>query len=199
VVTTRATEQAHIVLGMRTPGRHDERRFALGVLNHALGGGISSRLFQEVRERRGLAYAVWSERSSYDEVGSLSVSVGTAPENAQEVLRLVVKELDRLGEDGLTRRELEVAKGHWRAETILALEDPGSRMARIGSSMLLHSEVVEVEELLERVMSVSLEEVGTLAAELAAAPRVLSVVGPFEPGDFEDMEYSAVRAAGARG
>ncbi len=185
VVTRRPTEQVHLVLGMRTCGRHAEERWALAVLNHTLGGGMSSRLFQEVRERRGLAYSIWSERVHYDESGSLSVSVGTAPEHAREVLRLVHEELDRLGLEGITERELAVAKGHLRAETLLSLEDSGARMSRIGSSLLLHGHVLEVEDLLARVEAVSLAEVAAAAAALSAQPRTLSVVGPFDGADFE--------------
>src|SRR5580658_1278091 len=122
-VHNRPTEQVHLVVGMRCAGRHSPERWPLAVLNHILGGGISSRLFQEIRERRGLAYSIWSERIHYEEVGTMTVSVGTAPEHAREVLALVHGELDRMGEAGITDRELAVAKGHLRAETLLSLED----------------------------------------------------------------------------
>jgi predicted Zn-dependent peptidase len=157
----------------------------LAVLNHILGGGIASRLFQEVRERRGLAYSIWSERTHYDEIGSLAVSVGTAPEHAHEVLDLVHAELNRLGESGITARELSVARGHLRAETLLSLEDSGARMSRVGSSLLLHGHVLDVDDLLARVDAVSVEDVANVAAKLAEEPRTLSVVGPFDRADFE--------------
>ena len=184
VVTTKDTEQVHLVVAVRAPGRHSSDRWPLAVLNHVLGGGMSSRLFQEIRERRGLAYSVWSDRTHYDEVGSLSVSVGTAPDHAHTVLDLVNGELDRIGSDGITDRELAVAKGHLRAETLLALEDSGARMSRIGSSYLLHGHVLQVEELLRHVDEVTVEDVGALAAKLAGETRTLSVVGPFEARDF---------------
>jgi predicted Zn-dependent peptidase len=180
-VDRRPTEQVHLVLGVRGPGRHAHERWPLAVLNHALGGGISSRLFQEVRERRGLAYSIWSERTHYDEVGSLTVNVGTAPEHAQEVLGLVHAELDRVGADGLTEREMAVAKGHLRAETLLSLEDSGARMSRIGASLLLHGSVLEVDEVLAKVDAVSSAEVAALAQSLASEVRTLSVVGPVVP------------------
>jgi predicted Zn-dependent peptidase len=180
-VHERPTEQVHLVVGMRGPGRHSAERWPLAVVNHVLGGGISSRLFQEVRERRGLAYSIWSERVHYDEVGTMSVSVGTAPEHAREVLSLVNGELDRMGEAGLTARELAVAKGHLRAETLLSLEDSGARMSRIGSSLLLHGQVLEVDEVLSKVDAVTLDDVGAVATALAAQSRTLSVVGPFNP------------------
>jgi len=177
----RATEQVHLVVGMRCPGRHSPRRWPLAVLNHALGGGISSRLFQEVRERRGLAYSIWSERTHYDDAGSLTVSVGTAPEHAREVLSLVHDELDRMGAHGITARELAVAQGHLRAETLLSLEDSGARMSRIGASLLLHGRVMEIDEVLARVEAVSVEDVAAVAADVAGEARTLSVVGPFDP------------------
>jgi predicted Zn-dependent peptidase len=180
-VHERATEQVHLVVGVRCPGRHSPERWPLAVLNHVLGGGISSRLFQEVRERRGLAYSIWSERVHYEEVGTMTVSVGTAPEHAREVLALVNDELDRMGETGLTARELAVAKAHLRAETLLSLEDSGARMSRIGSSLLLHDQVLEVEEVLSKVAAVTLDDVAAVAATLASQTRTLSVVGPFDP------------------
>jgi len=185
VVTRRPTEQVHLVVGLRASGRHSEDRWALAVLNHVLGGGIASRLFQEVRERRGLAYSIWSERTHYDEIGSLAVNVGTAPENATEVLALVHGELDNLGEHGITARELAVARGHLRAETLLSLEDSGARMSRVGSSLLLHGHVLTVDDLLARVDAVTVEDVARVAGKLAEERRTLSVVGPFDQHDFE--------------
>jgi predicted Zn-dependent peptidase len=184
VLTRRDTEQAHLVMAVRGPGRHAEERWALAIMNHALGGGISSRLFQEIRERRGLAYSVWSERVQYEDVGCLTISVGTAPAHARDVLDLVDAELDRLGEDGITERELAVAKGHLRAETLLSLEDSGSRMSRIGSSELLHGTVMDVDELLARVDAVSLEEVAAVAQSTAGETRILSAVGPLDAVDL---------------
>jgi predicted Zn-dependent peptidase len=183
--TRRDTEQAHLVLAVRGPGRHAEERWALAVMNHALGGGISSRLFQEVRERRGLAYSIWSERVQYEDAGSLSISVGTAPDHAREVVDLLHAELDRLGDQGITERELAVAKGHLRAETLLSLEDSGSRMSRIGSSELLHGTVLGVDELLAKVEGVTLGDVAAAACKTAEEPRILSAVGPLDPDDFD--------------
>ena len=160
--------------------RLDPRRYALAVLNHVLGGGLSSRLFQEIRERRGLAYSVWSERIAYHDAGPVSVGMGTAPEHVHEVLGIVSADLAALGADGITERELAIAKGNLRAETLLASEDSGARMSRIGASLLLHGEVLAVDEVLARVEAVTLEDVAEAAAELAAAPRTLSVVGPFD-------------------
>lgn len=178
LVTERPTEQAHVVLGVRAPGRHSPERFALAILNHVLGGGISSRLFQEVRERRGLAYAIWSERMHYEEVGALLVSVGTAPDQAREVIDIVNFELDSLVSSGLREGELARAKAHIRADTLLSLEDSGARMGRIGSSMLLHGEVLEVDELLDRIEDVDEDQVSGLARRMFSSCRTVSVVGP---------------------
>src|SRR6202042_2477242 len=143
-----------LIYGVRSVSRFDERRWALAVLNHVLGGGLSSRLFQKVREQRGLAYSVWSERAAYQDSGSLAVVVGTAPEHVDEVLQIVDAEFELLAESGITDRELAVAKGNLRAEMLLSNEDSGARMGRIGASMLLHGEVQDIDEVLGRVEAV---------------------------------------------
>jgi predicted Zn-dependent peptidase len=184
-VTARDTEQAHLVLSARSVDRADPRRYALAVLNHVLGGGLSSRLFQEIRERRGLAYSVWSDRVAYQDTGAVSVGLGTAPEHVAEVLGIVTEQLALLGTSGITARELAVAQGNLRADTLLSGEDSGARMSRLGAGQLLHGEVLPVDEVLARVEAVTLDEVHQAAADLAAAPRTLSVVGPFDGGEFD--------------
>jgi len=184
-VVRRPTEQAHLVLGTRSVSRFDERRWAVAVLNHVLGGGLSSRLFQKVREQRGLAYSVWSDRAGFEDTGTLSVIVGTAPEHVDEVLRIVTGELELLAEHGITDRELAVAKGNLRAETLLAGEDSGARMSRIGASMLLHREVRTVDQILARIDEVGHDDVRAAAEMVAATPRTLAAVGPFEPDAFD--------------
>ncbi len=184
-VVRRPTEQAHLVYGARSVSRFDERRWALAVLNHVLGGGLSSRLFQKVREERGLAYSVWSERAAYQDTGSLAVVVGTAPEHVEEVLRIVEREFDLLATEGVTERELAVAKGNLRAEMLLSGEDSGARMSRLGASLLLHGEVLSVDEVLARIEAVDRAQVLEVAAQLAQAPRTMSAVGPFDSESFE--------------
>ncbi len=184
-VVRRTTEQAHLVYGARSVSRFDEQRWAFAVLNHVLGGGLSSRLFQKVREERGLAYSVWSERAAYADAGSLAVVVGTAPEHVDEVLRIVNGELELLAGDGVTDRELAVAKGNLRAEMLLSGEDSGARMSRIGASLLLHDEVLSLDEVLSKIDAVEPGDVLAAAAALATAPRAMSVVGPFDERDFE--------------
>jgi predicted Zn-dependent peptidase len=184
-VTRRSTEQAHVVVAARSVDRNHPSRYALAVLNHVLGGGLSSRLFQEIRERRGLAYSVWSERVAYHDAGFLSIGLGTGPEHVPEVLDIVTEQLAALGADGITDRELAIAKGNLRAETLLACEDSGARMSRIGAGMLLHGEVLTVDEVLSRVEALTSEDVHAAAKVLVDAPRTLSVVGPFDESDFD--------------
>jgi predicted Zn-dependent peptidase len=184
-VVRRPTEQAHLVYGARSVSRFDERRWALAVLNHVLGGGLSSRLFQKVREQRGLAYSIWSERAAYADAGSLAIVVGTGPEHVDEVLRIVNEELELLATDGVTERELAVAKGNLRAEMLLSGEDSGARMSRIGASLLLHGEVLSVDEVLERIDGVERRQVLEVATQLAQSSRTMSAVGPFDARNFE--------------
>ncbi|MGH9301517.1 MAG: M16 family metallopeptidase, partial [Acidimicrobiales bacterium] len=157
---------------------------ALAVVNHVLGGGLSSRLFQEVREKRGLAYSVYSEWESHDDAGAMVVYAGTSPENTRQVLDLVNIEMDRLASSGITDRELEVARGNLRAEMLLSLEDSGARMSRIGRSQLLHREVIAADELCRRIERVSKPEVDAMAAQVLGAERTLSVVGPVTQSDL---------------
>jgi predicted Zn-dependent peptidase len=185
-VVRRPTEQAHVVYGVRSVSRFDERRWALAVLNHVLGGGLSSRLFQKVREERGLAYSVWSERAAYQDAGSLAVVVGTAPDHVDEVLRIITGELELLATHGITDRELAVAKGNLRAEMLLSGEDSGARMGRIGASLLLHGEVQKIDDVLAKVEAVGRDDVLAQAGDLMAAPRTLSAVGPFDEDAFDD-------------
>ncbi|MHB8220130.1 MAG: M16 family metallopeptidase [Acidimicrobiales bacterium] len=192
VVLRRDTEQVHLVLGSRAASRFDERRWPLAVLNHVLGGGLSSRLFQKVREERGLAYSIWSERVSYQETGSMCVMAGTAPENLDEVLRITLGEIEQLAEGGITSRELDVAKGNLRADMLLSAEDSGSRMSWLGSSLLLHGEVRSVEELLARIDEVGPGDVRQAAEVLADAPRTLSVVGPVETDGMDPAALGLV-------
>ncbi len=188
-VERRDTEQLQLVVGTRAPARRSPERFSLAVLNHALGGGLSSRLFQEVRETRGLAYSIGSDRIAFEDAGALAVSVGTAPENAAEVLGVIGHELDLLCQEGISQRELDVAKGHLRADLLLSLEDSGARMARIGGSLLLHDEVMTVEDIEGRIAAVSREEVAAVASRVLGSRRVLAVVGPFDESDFAALGF----------
>ncbi len=184
LVRPRDTEQAHLVLGCPGIGRLDERRFALGVLNNVLGGGMSSRLFQEIREKRGLAYSVYSYASQYADAGIFAVYAGCAPGKADEVLDLIRTELARVAAEGIDAGELARGKGMVKGSYVLGLEDSGSRMSRLAKSELLFGDLMSVDDLLARVDAVTPEEVGALAAELLTRPMSLAVVGPFERGAF---------------
>nr|WP_239145239.1 pitrilysin family protein [Actinoplanes couchii] len=186
VVVHRDTEQAHIVLGGVGIGRHDERRFALGVLNNVLGGGMSSRLFQEIREKRGLAYSVYSYASQYADSGVVGVYAGCAPAKSGEVLSLIRAELARVTADGITPEELIRGKGMAKGSYVLNLEDSGSRMSRLAKSELLHGDLMSVDELLARVDAVTVDEVNAVARDLFAQPLSLAVVGPFDEGELND-------------
>ena len=134
-VLHRPTEQAHLVLGMPALSRSDPDRWALSVLNHVVGGGMSSRLFQEVREKRGLAYSVYSYRSALEDTGTFAVYAGTAPERAPEVLSIIDAELDRLGaERCLAPDELDRAKGHFKGQMALGLESSAARREMAAST-----------------------------------------------------------------
>ncbi len=174
-----ATEQAQLVIGVRIPARSDPRRDAFRVYDQLLGGGLSSRLFSVIREREGLAYQVYSERAQFFDAGALCVAAGTAPEHAERVLELVADEVDDLAGGGATEREVETAKQALRADTLLAMEDSGQVMARLGGSVLLDGEVRTLEAVVEGIASVTREDVTEVAALVAAAARTLVVVGPF--------------------
>ena len=179
-VDRRPTEQAHVVLGMRALDREHPDRYALSLLDQVLGGGLSSRLFQSIREERGLAYSVYSYRAGFQDAGMLAVYAGTAVPQVGEVLRLMHEEIDRLAADGITERELAIARGHLKGELALSLEDSAARMHRIGRSQLVHGCVKTVEEVVERVDAVTLEQVADVAARVLGGARTVAVVGPVD-------------------
>ncbi|MFY1633215.1 M16 family metallopeptidase [Solwaraspora sp. WMMB335] len=174
------TEQAHLVLGGPGISRGDDRRFALGVLNNVLGGGMSSRLFQQVRERRGLAYSVYSYASQYADGGMFGVYAGCAPGKVDEVLELVRAELTGVVTHGIDADELARGKGMSRGGYVLGLEDTGSRMGRLAKGELLYGEQLTVDQLLARVAAVTADDVGAIAADLLTRPMSLAVIGPVE-------------------
>jgi predicted Zn-dependent peptidase len=184
LVRERDTEQAHLVLGTAGIGRLDERRFALGILNNVLGGGMSSRLFQEIREKRGLAYSVYSYGTQYADAGLFGVYAGCAPGKAEEVLDLIRAGLAEVAARGVTAEEVARGKGMVKGAYVLGLEDTGSRMSRLAKSELLYGDLMSVDELLGRVDRVTLDEVNAVAADLLSRPMTLAVVGPFDEAAF---------------
>ncbi|HEX8100061.1 MAG TPA: pitrilysin family protein [Actinomycetota bacterium] len=186
-VRHRTTEQAHIALGTSAPSRKDNDRFAFGVVNSALGGGMSSRLFQEVREKRGLAYSIYSYHSMFAETGLFTVYAGTTPSRASEVLSVIRRELEDIGTGGLKGDELERAKGHLKGSFVLSLEDTSGRMSRIGRSEISQGEILSVDEVIERTEAVTAEDAERVAKEYFTRPLTLTVVGPFEDDAFAEL------------
>ncbi len=178
VRATRPLEQVNLVLGMEGLTRSDDRRFALGVLNTALGGGTSSRLFQEVRERRGLAYSVFSFSSHHADSGLVGVSVGCLPGRLDDVLETVRIELSRVAAHGITEEELHRGQGQLRGGLVLGLEDSSARMSRLGKAELVHDEMLGIDEVLERIDAVTLDDVCEVAADVFGGPEILAIVGP---------------------
>jgi predicted Zn-dependent peptidase len=187
LVRKRTTEQAHIVLGTSAYSRRDPERFAFGVVNSALGGGMSSRLFQEIREKRGMAYSVYSYHSMFAETGLFGVYAGTTPSKGHQVLDIVRQEMADVAEHGLSDEELERAKGHMKGSLVLSLEDTSGRMSRIGRSEISHGEILSVDEILRRVDGVTGEDARRTAKEVFGRPMSLAVIGPFEPEAFGVM------------
>ncbi|SFD03032.1 M16 family metallopeptidase [Streptomyces aidingensis] len=177
-VVRRRTEQAHVVLGTPGVSRHDDRRWALSVLNAALGGGMSSRLFQEVREKRGLAYSVYSFTSGYADCGLFGIYAGCRPALAPDVLKICRQELDRIAGEGLPEEELRRAVGQLSGSTVLGLEDTGSLMHRLGKSEICWGDQLTVDEMLNRIAAVTVDEVRRVAAEVLSHRPSLAVIGP---------------------
>ena len=180
----RPTEQANVVLGTTALRRGDPRRFALGVLNGALGEGMSSRLFQEIRERRGLVYSVYSYAASHADTGEFGVYAGCTPGRVDEVLSLVRAELDRVATAGITDDEVRRSKGAMRGSLVLGLEDTESRMTRLGKGELLHGELLGTDQVLAHIDAVTPDDVRAVAADVLTRPLSLAVIGPFSDHDF---------------
>jgi predicted Zn-dependent peptidase len=170
------TEQYHVCLGAPGIARDDPRRFTLRILDNVLGGTSSSRLFQEVRERRGLAYSVFSFTSAYAGTGQVGLYVGTRPDNVGKALRVVGDELERFRQDGITAEELERSKENVKGRMLLSLESTTARMNRLGSSVLAGMPLLSIDELEAEVDAVTLDDVAALGRELFASER-LSAAG----------------------
>jgi predicted Zn-dependent peptidase len=183
---SRPIEQANLVLGCGAMARTDDRRFALGVLNAAFGGGMSSRLFQEVREKRGLAYSVYSFSAQHADTGTWGIYVGCLPAKADEVLGICTEEISRVIDGGLTDAELARGKGQLRSSIVLGLEDPSSRMSRLGKAELVYPRLEPVDEVLASIDAVTPDDVREVATDILTRPKALAVVGPFDdPAAFQ--------------
>jgi predicted Zn-dependent peptidase len=187
-VVKRATEQANLVLGVPGIRRSDPRRYAMSVLSTAFGGGMSSRLFQEIREKRGLAYSVYSYSQGFADDGLFGIYVGCLPSKVDTVLDVCLTELDRLATAGLTDDEIRRGKGQVRGGTVLGQEDTGARMTRIARSELHGDPLLSIDGLLENVDAVTSTDIAGIAADLLSAPATLAVIGPFD----ETTTFNAV-------
>jgi len=179
-LTSRPTEQAHLVLGVPGIRRGDPRRYALSVMTAAFGGGMSSRLFQEVREKRGLAYSVYAYSQGFAESGLMGIYVGCLPAKVDTALDVCRTEIARLIRDGLTEEELVRGKGQVKGATVLGQEDTGARMTRIAKSELHDDALLSLDGLLAQVDAVSMDDVVAISRELLEQPTTLAIIGPFD-------------------
>jgi len=180
----RPIEQANIMLGVPGLVAADDRRAHLSVLNSVLGGGMSSRLFQEVRERRGLAYSVYSFGSSYSDAGLFGLYAGCSPSKAGQVAELMLAEFRRLAEEDVTEDELRRAVGQLSGASALALEDSDTRMSRLGRAEITMGEFVDLDETLRRLALVTVADIRALAAELTSRPLSVAAVGAVDESVF---------------
>lgn len=184
----RKTEQAHIVLGVPGLSRTDERRWALGVLSTALGGGMSSRLFQEVREKRGLAYSVYSYTSGFADCGLFGVYAGCRPSQVHDVLKICRDGLDQVASEGLGDEEIGRAVGQLSGSTVLGLEDTGALMNRIGKSELCWGTQMSVDDMLARIAAVTPDDVRAVARDVLGQRPSLSVIGPLKDKQADRLD-----------
>lgn len=178
VVVPKETEQVHILIGSQAPGATDSRRWDMQVLNKVLGGGMSSRLFQEVREKRGLVYSIGSDWAGFSDCGAFVVSASSSPSKSSEVIKVIRAELEKIQVQGITPEEFELAKSHAKAAISLSSEDSLHRMGRLGSSLALRHEAYELDEILKKIEEVELDNVNLIAQAIFSKPFVMALVGP---------------------
>ena len=186
-VLEKDTEQAHICYGVSTMNAHHPDRFALALLDGVFGGGMSSRLFQEIREKRGLAYAVYSFSSLYQDTGEFAVYAGTRPSNAEEVVRIVRIEMERIAESGVTPDELDRVRQAAKGHLVLGMESTRMRMTRLGRNDVTGGEILSADELMERFDSVTMEDIKRVSADVLSRQKVLAVIGPFTRERLEPL------------
>lgn len=176
-VVDRDTEQVHLEFAWRCPDVHDPDRYPLLVGNHVLGGGMASRLFQEVREERGLSYGIYTSPALYSDAGLVVLSVSTAPARLAELLEVIDATIEALLDDGITETEHRVALGYLEGATLLGLEDTGSRMGRLASNELVFGSLRSVDEHLEAIRAVTRDDVSRVLRSVFDTPRVVAAVG----------------------
>jgi len=184
--TEKDLEQVQICIGSRAPSLQDENRFACGVLNTLLGGNMSSRLFQEIREKRALAYSIYSFINTFSDSGVLVIYAATDPERAEETLEVIRKECVEIIRGGISASELEAAKEHLTASLYLSSESADSRMIRLAKNEILYGRDVSYEELVTRLESVTLDDVVGVAAHIFGnGNTALATLGPLKEGDLD--------------
>nr|WP_245680862.1 pitrilysin family protein [Glycomyces harbinensis] len=184
VVSRDDTEQAHLVVGCRTFSRLDDRKDAMGILCNVLGGGMSSRLFQSIREERGLVYTISASDSFFADTGTFSVYAGCRPEKASEVRELIQAELDKVVRGGVTAEELARGKKMYEVGLLMGMEDSHTRMNWLGREQLLYGEVTSLEDDLAENAAVTADQVRAVAADVLSQPMTTAAVGPFDEKDF---------------
>jgi len=180
VVERDDTEQAHLCLGWRSLDYADDDRWAMSVANQVLGGGMASRLFQEVREERGLAYSVYSHPTAFADSGYLTIYCGTAPKRAREALAVIDDVVATVLADGITETELRVAAGYLEGSMLLGLEDSGGRMGRLGRSLMQRDRITTIDEHVARLRAVTIDDVARVLHRVLDSPRALAAVAPFD-------------------
>ncbi|MEI6670943.1 MAG: pitrilysin family protein [Actinomycetes bacterium] len=176
----RKTEQSHIFYGMEGVARNDERRFSVGILSAALGGGMSSRLFQEIREKRGMAYSVYAYAQQFAGSGFLGFYAGCNPSKTHDVISVIREVLADVAANGMTHEEIERAKGAVRGSLVLSQEDSGSRMSRIGKNEIVYGEIMGFDAILKKIEGVNSEQIRKVASEILTQRPTLALVGPFK-------------------
>lgn len=186
-VLQKDTEQSHICYGMATMNAHHEDRFALSLMDTVLGSGMSSRLFQEIREKKGLAYAVFSFHALYQDTGQFAVYAGTRPGNTEQVVGLIQAEIERVRASGITAEEMTRAKDSIKGHMVLGLESTRNRMTRLGKNAVTGGELLSVDEVVERIDAVSLDDIARVADEVLSGQRVLALIGPHSADDVAHL------------
>jgi len=186
-VLRKETEQAHICFGVAGLPARDEGRFTVAILDGVLGGGMSSRLFQEVREKRGLAYAVYSYHAQYQDTGQFVVYAGTRPENAAEVVSLIRREIDGITATGITADELDRVRESIKGQMVLGLESTRSRMSRLGKSEVTDGELLSLDEIVERIDGVTAADVHEMAERLFDGNHALAIIAPFNEDEVTHL------------
>jgi len=178
-VLKRKTEQAHICYGVSTLHAHHPDRFALAIVDGILGGGMSSRLFQEIREKRGLAYAVYSFSALYQDTGEFAVYAGTRPDKVEEVLELIRTEMAKIADKGATADELDRVRQAAKGHLVLGMESTRNRMTRLGKNEVTGGEILSADEIMQRFDAVTMDDLCRVSADALSNEKVLAVIGPF--------------------